>query len=397
MARTAIVILVALSGLVGGCAAKRDSPKGREGAAARNIALPEQFAWTLEPEEMTFLRIPVSGSIHGKPFTPDQVRFHGGALRFRQGRGVPAETEVEIPLGLPHQEPVEGKRIAVGPGKEGRPPILLASGASGSGSRNWLYASEYALRLEFDRAVAGKVTGRIYLCVADEAKSYLAGDFSLDATPGAGPSRGPPGPDDAPFVRGTVRVKNQEKGTIEVGYVGQPDQGDPVADSARCPLLSGAGASSEAFAPRTTRIDVSGKDGGAWSCRRLPPGRYFLYACWNDRGAAWRWVDVRDGSQLAVDFTLDPTRTGALRVKVPRELAGETVRVVPLEGGRFPPLPFPPSLLTRGLKTEAAVRQGESRVDRLPEGSYRVLMGDARAGVEVRAAEVTLLDLSRAE
>ncbi len=401
--RAALMVLV-LCGLLAGCgsAKRRDAEKDArsrvgDGSPARNIALPTQFAWTLEPEEMVFPAVPASGSIHGKPFVPEQVQYQGGALRFRRGKAALAEMEIEVPLGLPPGS-VEGKRITAVPGKPDRPPVLLAWTEAGRTARDLLYAPDYALKVEFDRPAGGKVPGRIYLCVADEARSYLAGSFALEAGTSADRSKGPPGPEDAPYVRGRITIKGAGKGRIEVGYVGQPNQGEPVSDVAGCPLLAGVGVTSGAFAPRSTRLSVSGADQADYVCRRLPPGRYFFFAGWKERGLAWRWVDVRDGGQLlGVDFTIDPGRTGAVEVKVPAALAGETVRLVPLEEGRFPVLPFRPALLTQLLKTEAPVQAGQAKLDGLMEGAYRVLVGDARARVEVRAGAVTRLDMTRPE
>jgi hypothetical protein len=78
MHRGLILILMLLNLLFAGCARKRDIPSStatREGKIAepapRNKALPEQFVWTLEPEEMIFPESRVSGSILSKPFAPD--------------------------------------------------------------------------------------------------------------------------------------------------------------------------------------------------------------------------------------------------------------------------------------------------------------------------------------
>jgi hypothetical protein len=293
-------------------------------------------------------------------------------------------------------ESIEGRRFEVGPEAQSRPPVLLTAHKPGRGSRGGASASDYALKLAFDRAEAGRVSGRIYLCVADEAQSYLAGVFVLESNPGD-PSKGPPGPQDVPYVRGSIRLDKPAKGVLEVGYVGQPEQGETVADSASGPFASGASASSVAFAPRTTRLDA-GPDGAEWVCRRLPPGRYLFYACWNGRAAAaWRWLDVLDGARQTVDFTLTPEKTGSLEVRAPAP-AGEVVRLIPLdEKGRFPALPFAPALLARCLKMEASLKSGAARLDRLPEGAYRVLVGDARGAVAIRAGAVSRLDLTIAE
>jgi len=39
------------------------------------------------------------------------------------------------------------------------------------------YSSGYAMRLQFGKVKDGKVPGKIYLCLPDDQKSYVAGSF----------------------------------------------------------------------------------------------------------------------------------------------------------------------------------------------------------------------------
>ena len=42
-----------------------------------------------------------------------------------------------------------------------------------------IYNKGYALKLEFDKAANGTVSGRIYVCFPDDAKSYVAGTVEV--------------------------------------------------------------------------------------------------------------------------------------------------------------------------------------------------------------------------
>jgi len=42
------------------------------------------------------------------------------------------------------------------------------------------YVEGYAMRLEFGKESDGKVPGKIYLCLPDEGKSFVAGTFQLE-------------------------------------------------------------------------------------------------------------------------------------------------------------------------------------------------------------------------
>src|SRR5262249_27988478 len=46
--------------------------------------------------------------------------------------------------------------------------------------RSAVYQSGYAMRLEFGKEKDGKIKGKIYLCLPDVAKSYVAGSFTLN-------------------------------------------------------------------------------------------------------------------------------------------------------------------------------------------------------------------------
>ncbi len=133
--------------------------------------------------DLTGVEIPedsAEGMINGMSFAVDEAGIQNGALSLRQGFDDPAEREFVISLSLKQGETPEGKTFTV-------------SRAAGSGAlrvqMKWLdeetqavktetFTRGYAMRLEFGPLEEGRLSGKIYLCVPDEAKSYVAGVFS---------------------------------------------------------------------------------------------------------------------------------------------------------------------------------------------------------------------------
>jgi uncharacterized membrane protein YjgN (DUF898 family)/Tfp pilus assembly protein PilF len=125
---------------------------------------------------------PAEGEISGMPFAVDEADIQNGVLSLRQGSDVPAEREFVVSLSLKKGETAEGKRYTV-------------SRVAGSGvprvQMKWLdeeteavktetFSQGYAMRLEFGPLEEGRLSGKIYLCVPDGAKSYVAGLFSAE-------------------------------------------------------------------------------------------------------------------------------------------------------------------------------------------------------------------------
>jgi len=49
----------------------------------------------------------------------------------------------------------------------------------GNAPKQRSFVNRYALRLEFGKLSGGKLPGKIYLCVPDKEKSFLAGTFEV--------------------------------------------------------------------------------------------------------------------------------------------------------------------------------------------------------------------------
>jgi tetratricopeptide (TPR) repeat protein/uncharacterized membrane protein YjgN (DUF898 family) len=142
----------------------------------------EAGMWRLD---LTGVEIPedsAEGMISGMPFAVDEADMHNGVLSLRQGSDVPAEREFVVSLSLKQGETAEGKTYTVSRAAgSGVPPIQMKWLDEGTEAvKAETFSRGYALRLEFGSLEEGRLLGKIYLCVPDVAKSYVAGVFSAE-------------------------------------------------------------------------------------------------------------------------------------------------------------------------------------------------------------------------
>jgi hypothetical protein len=144
--------------------------------AARGNAGP---VWTLELDKMHVPNQPLAGRVFGVDFKPTRIQYQATGLDI--GSGV---DRIHIFL---NARP--GKRIyeypAQDPAFDGRPHIHVHIHSTNPPGVNG-YTSGYAMRLEFGEEKDGKTPCKLYLCLPDDHRSYIAGTFTLDARGGPG-------------------------------------------------------------------------------------------------------------------------------------------------------------------------------------------------------------------
>jgi hypothetical protein len=266
---------------------------------------------------------PVSGRLAGKPFTPDRVELEGNKLTFRQGKDFFADLAVEVQL--PGDKlPAPGAKVVVTPKQswtEGNLPQLTTGVRTGDGLPKMEFVNDkYALTLELGKKDQGKVPGKVYLALPDAQKSYLAGAFTAEVVRGL---TDPAGPDDAPYIRGTVAHPGAKGQMLWVSYTGLTADGKVVSDGVGSQTDGGA-ARSMTNKPRAATLNP-GKNPAAFDFTKLPPGRYLVAARLKDGPSAWAWVEVKPGGTPSAELKLDPAKVGTVEVKLP---AGAKERVV---------------------------------------------------------------------
>ena len=135
--------------------------------------------------DLTGVEIPedsAEGMINGAPFAVDEADIQNGVLSLRQGSDVPAEGEFVVPLSLKKGETAEGKTYTVSRAAGSSVPRLQLKwlDEETGAAKTETFTRDYAMRLEFGPLEEGRLSGKIYLCVPDEAKSYVAGVFSAE-------------------------------------------------------------------------------------------------------------------------------------------------------------------------------------------------------------------------
>ena len=224
---------------------------------------------------------------------------------------------------------------------------------------------------------------------------------SADPPPGraGGPAGQDAGAADAPYVRGSIVVVGQWKeARLIAGFAGQGADGKPRSNGAGTTFSpdSGAWVASETFRPQITSIDSRDRPNPEYRHTHLPPGDYIVYVHLGGVPAAWKKVTVKPGDQQTVDLTIDPARTGGLKVSLPDADADDPVR--------RPLLLIPADIDLPGTAWHPAFEAAEVKpgtkvvsVTGVPAGKYRAVRGKSAGPAEVTEGKVSEFTLVRDE
>ncbi len=345
--------------------------------------------WELDPAKQKVPATAVAGRLAGAAFAPAEVTLLGDTLAFRTFKeGAPTQ---EISLTFSPKAAASlsgGLTLTI---KQDQLPGDMVPAVNLPQS-NTSYSNGYGLTLELGKRVGGRVPGKVYLALDDDAKTYLAGSFVADWQRPAGT---PPGADDAPFVQGTVTTG--DGAAVRVGYVWAKADGSAVTDWVETPLTGKGGFSqSNESKPRITTLfqAADGRPAGRYEHIHLEPGRYLVFAKRADGPAAWKWVTVEAGAQLAADFALEGVATGKAEVSRPKDAAGK-VYLSPADGpdAKTPRDAAVAAALALGLAADA--RDGSAVCDRLAPGRYDVWAEEKLGSIEVKAGETAKLDAAK--
>jgi hypothetical protein len=188
-----VVLLFIAVGLVGSIYFFRETIFGRTRLdnSANNLQpvdgvrsiypVPTNFAWSLNLKNESFPESGAAGRIHGAGFLCQKVTLQGGNLTLRQGQNWPPDLGVSISFFAKQGEELSGKYIEVTPDRPAPIPrvVLRWKDESGRQVTETIHAG-YALKVQFREVVAGRIDGKIYLCLPDQPKSFVAGSFDAE-------------------------------------------------------------------------------------------------------------------------------------------------------------------------------------------------------------------------
>jgi len=132
-------------------------------------------AWTLDLSQASLPDQPASGNFRGTTFVGAAFKYRNGTLTITGPDGF----SYAIHLGLKRGEPLGGRSFRVLPSDTAPACKLTITWKEDGNSTSQRIPKGYALKLQFGKASHNRIPAKIYLCLPDAQKSYLAGSFTV--------------------------------------------------------------------------------------------------------------------------------------------------------------------------------------------------------------------------
>jgi hypothetical protein len=128
--------------------------------------------WTLDLKKMRPLDGPVKGKIMGKDFAPDTMQLQNSMMTLQSGTDrIQIFNLVLKPGKMIYEFSADDKQL---PSRRPMIQIHMMPPAFAN------HPNGYAMRLEFGAERDGQVPTKLYLCLPDDKKSFIAGSFMLE-------------------------------------------------------------------------------------------------------------------------------------------------------------------------------------------------------------------------
>lgn len=139
-----------------------------------------RVVWGLNPSKVKIAGKRASGRIHGANFAVKSAKIEKGILTLRQGKHVFPDYAVMIFLFSKKGEKLEGKTYNISKNQGlGVPPIHMKWKQQGSDiPETEIFMKDYAMLLKFGKKKRNLLSGKIYLSMPDELKSFVTGTFT---------------------------------------------------------------------------------------------------------------------------------------------------------------------------------------------------------------------------
>jgi hypothetical protein len=147
--------------------------------------------WTLDLNQISFPDRTARGRIHEMNFVCDRAILQGGTLTLRRGHSGPTDLAISVFLFARQPEDLQGQSLKIATNTAGAPRILVRWSENDQ-PMTQMFLRGYALRLEFGKATAAGIPGKIHLSLPDDSKSWVAGNFNAEIQAGIDPRRSRP-------------------------------------------------------------------------------------------------------------------------------------------------------------------------------------------------------------
>ena len=176
------------------------APRPAQPKQAATVPIPAQIAWSLDTTDLVFPAEPATGAILGHGFKSEKASIQGGVLSFRQGKRWSPELGLSVALPARQADELSGRTLEFATNHPAPlPRITLHWKDQEKQQQKQEFARGYALKVAFGQAAAGRLPGRIYLCLPDAANSVLAGTFEAEIKLPSAPKPAPAGTNQAPW------------------------------------------------------------------------------------------------------------------------------------------------------------------------------------------------------
>lgn len=134
--------------------------------------------WTMDLAKAEYPEMPVAGSLHHEDFELGRATLSGSNLTLRVGRNGPVELGLNIYFFNRQAEELSGRSAEVKPTDTTAPRVVLHW--KQAERRSQTFHNGYSMKVEFGAAANGGIPGKIFICLPDESKSWIAGTFSAE-------------------------------------------------------------------------------------------------------------------------------------------------------------------------------------------------------------------------
>ncbi|HWX18380.1 MAG TPA: hypothetical protein VN578_00610 [Candidatus Binatia bacterium] len=142
--------------------------------------VPTNTSWTLDLTNAIVPDEVAAGSIHGGGFLCERASLQGGNLGLRQGR-TSQDLRINIVFFAKLGEELSGKTLEVTPERvPPLPKVTLHWTDDRNKGVNQNIPNGYALKIAFGPAANGRITGKLFIALPDESKSFVAGTFDAE-------------------------------------------------------------------------------------------------------------------------------------------------------------------------------------------------------------------------
>ncbi len=161
----------------------------------KHYPVPTNFVWMEQLTNAVFPETRAAGSVHGSGFFCERATLQGGNLTLRQGKSGPPDLGISVNFHAHQGEELSGWTSEIAPDRAPPvPQVVLHWKDDAHKAATQKFGSGYALKVAFGAAANGKIPGRIYICLPDDAKSFVAGTFEAEIKKPSPPKHPPKAP-----------------------------------------------------------------------------------------------------------------------------------------------------------------------------------------------------------